>query len=58
MLSLFLTRLSNHRQLGLAQGVLRSSDRKLSADWLQCVTTREVQLPILQSQPLKVVILP
>ena len=56
VLSLFLCCSSDHRQLGLAHGVVCRSDSKVGADWLQCVSNREVQLRILQSQPLTAVI--
>lgn len=54
-LSLFLSRSSDHRQLGLAHGVICRSDSKVSADWLQCVSNREEQHFILPSQPLTAV---
>lgn len=41
----------------LARGVICRSDREASGDWLQCVTARAALLPLLQTQPLTVVIL-
>lgn len=55
LVSFFVSCSSDHRQLGLAHGVVCRSDSKVSADWLQCVSNREVQHFILQSQPLTAV---
>ncbi len=43
---------SDHRQMALAHGATCRSDGKVRADWLQCVSSRKVQILILQSQPL------
>lgn len=52
----FLSCSSDHPQLGLAHGVVCRSDCEVGADWLQCVRNRQVQLLVLQSQPLAAVI--